>query len=80
MQCLAVRRWLLWIEGAGICNDLAPTAKLPCSWITSGSNLLLLVSCALAEVKSKTAINEAAMKVFRYFLFILHSPAMLRIT
>ena len=23
MQCLAIRRWLLWIEGSGISDDLA---------------------------------------------------------
>src|SRR5258708_37281123 len=42
-----------------------PTAKLPCSWIISGSGLLLLVSCAPAEVKRKTAISQRAMIDFR---------------
>src|SRR3974390_242134 len=49
---------------------LPPTAKLPCSWMVSGSNLDFLISCALAEMRSTAAINEAAAKVFRLFLFI----------
>ena len=52
---------------------LPPTAKLPCSWIVSGSNLLLFVSCAPAKEKGKIAIKKPAAKVFRHFQFI-HSP------
>ena len=51
-----------------------PTAKLPCSWIISGSGLFLLVSCALAEVKREAATNESAMKDFQCFLLMGFAP------
>src|SRR5437016_7311437 len=54
-----------------------PTAKLPCSWIISGSDLLFRVSCAFAEVKRNAAISGSAMIDFRRFLLMKfpHCPS-----
>jgi hypothetical protein len=55
-----------------------PTGKLPCSWMISGSGLLLLVSCALAEVKMMTAMNDSAKRDFRCLLLIRCGPMVAR--
>src|SRR5437016_2472178 len=55
-----------------------PTAKLPCAWIIRGSGLLLLVSCAPAEVKRQAVISQSAMKDFQCFLLMEFAPLTLR--
>lgn len=51
-----------------------PTAKLPCSWMISGSDLLPLFSCARAEVKTMAAMNESARSDLGCLVLIDFSP------